>query len=93
MSGARKRPADDFVELRFRPGTWARKGIPERGCWIRVTDLEAILEAGGSYSVPQLAHCLVDWIALTDNRASTKQTLRRLLDRHFPDDHHHTAHQ
>ena len=85
MTGARNRPIHDFIELRFRPGTWDDKGIPERGCWIRVTDLEAMLDAGGSYTVPQLAHCLIDWLAVTSDPASAKRTLFQLLNRHFKD--------
>lgn len=77
--------ADEFLELRFRPGTWARQGIPEEGCWIRVKDLETMLEAGGSFTPSQLAHCLLDWLAVTDDRMSAKSTLSRLLDRQFPD--------
>lgn len=85
MTNATAPSATDFVELRFRPGTWERKGLPEQGCWIRATDLETMLEAGGNFTVPQLAHCLVDWLAVTDDRARGKQTLLALLDRHFPD--------
>lgn len=77
--------ADEFVELRFWPGTWDRQGIPEQGCWIRVQDLEATLEAGGCVSASQLAHCLLDWLAVTNDRASAKRTLQILLDRQFPD--------
>ena len=73
----------EFVELRFRPGTWERKGLPESGCWIQAKDLEAMIEAGGNFTVPQLAHCLIDWLSVTDNPTSAKRTLRRLLDRHF----------
>ena len=85
MTEMRRQPTDDFVELRFRPGTWERKGIPEQGCWIRATDLETMLEAGGNFTVPQLAHCLIDWLAVTNDRASAKHTLTCLLDRHFQD--------
>ncbi len=85
MIDAPTRPVDEFIELRFRPGTWERKGIPERGCWIRAKELETMLEAGGDFTVPQLAHCLVDWLAVTDEPASAKHTLYRLLGRHFPD--------
>ena len=84
MTPARKRPAAKFAELRFRPErTWALKGIAERGCWIRASDLETLLEAGGKFTVPQLADCLVDWLAFTDDAASAKRTLHRLLHRHF----------
>ena len=85
MTRAARSAADDFVELRFHPGTWRRKGIPEQGCWIRQSDLEAMIEAGGSFSVPQLAHCLIDWLAFTDDTVAAKSTLHRLIDRHFPD--------
>ena len=85
MMNTPTRPVDEFIELQFRPGTWQQKGIPERGCWIRTTDLETILEAGGSYTVPQLAHCLIDWLVVTEDPQSAKRTLHRLLDRHFPD--------
>ena len=91
MTDAKKQPADEFVELRFRPGTWARKGIPERGCWIRASDLEAMLEAGGNYTVTQLAHCLVDWLEVTDDPACAKRTLRDLLNRHFPHENYPTG--
>ena len=83
MTNESSRPVDEFMELRFRPGTWERKGIPEQGCWIRATDLEAMLEAGGNFTVPQLAHCLIDWLTVTENPASAKRTLKRLIDRHF----------
>lgn len=87
MDDALTTRADEFVELRFRAGTWEKKGIPERGCWIRMTDLEAMIEAGGNYTVPQLAHCLVDWLIVTDDTLSAKRTLLQLLDRHFPNRH------
>ena len=76
--------ATEFVELRFRPGTWERKGLPEQGCWIRATDLETMLEAGGTFTVTQLAHCLIDWLAVTDDATAAKRTLCSLLDRNFP---------
>ena len=31
---------DDFVELRFKPGTWEAMGIPECGCWIQTSTLD-----------------------------------------------------
>ena len=84
MTNATAPSATDFVELRFMPGTWERKGLPEQGCWIRATDLETMLEAGGNFTVPQLAHCLVDWLTVTEDPKSAKLTLDRLLDRHYP---------
>lgn len=81
----------DFVELTYKPGYWERAGIPERGCRIRVSTLEKIVEAGGSYEIHELVFGLMDWLDVTDEPEPALKTLRQLLDRHFPADGHQTA--
>jgi hypothetical protein len=78
--------ADEFVELRFKPGCWEQSGIPEVGCRIRQSALERLLEQQGSYDVEDLILGLMDWLDVTDEPEPALATLRQLLDRHYPAD-------
>ena len=78
--------AAQFIELTFKPGTWDRRGIPERGCRLRTKAMERIIANGGSYEIEQLIHGLMDWLDVTNDPGPALQTLRQLLDRHYPDD-------
>jgi hypothetical protein len=87
-------PGDDvekFIELRFKPGSWYRDGIPERGCRVRAERFERLVADGGSYTIDDLIHGLMDWLDVTDNPEPALKTLRMTLDRHFPPDGHASA--
>lgn len=82
-------PADDaakFIELRFKPGTWETRGIPEQGCRLRLATLDRLLGEGASYEIDDLIFGLMDWLDVTDDLQPALATLRLLLDRHYPDD-------
>lgn len=81
----------EFVELQFKAGFWERGGIPERGCWIRQSALERILEQRGAYEVDDLILGLMDWLDVTDEPEPALKTLRQLFDRHYPSDGRETA--
>ena len=49
-----------FVELRFKPGTWAAKGIPEQGCRVRQSTLDKLIGSGGQYDISDLVDGLID---------------------------------
>ena len=73
---------DDFVELRFKPGTWAAKGFPEQGCWIRTSTLDRIISEGGQLGVKDLIADLLEWLAVTPDRDAVMTTLHLLARRH-----------
>ena len=77
---------DEFGELRFKPGTWDAWGIPERGCQARNAKLPLLLESGGRLSPDDAIHGLMDWLDVTDEPQPALDTLRQLLDRHYPAD-------
>ena len=78
--------ADEFIELAFKAGTWDSRGVAETGCRMRSSAMERIIADGGSYQVEQLIHGLMDWLDVTDDPEPALQTLRQMLDRHYPDD-------
>lgn len=78
--------AAGFIELTFKPGSWDRRGLPERGCRMRTEAMERIIANGGTCQVEQLIHGLMDWLDVTDDPAPVLGTLRQVLDRHYPDD-------
>lgn len=78
--------ADRFIELTFKRGTWESSGIPEAGCRMRTEAMETILANDGTYQVEQLIHGLMDWLDVTNDPEPALQTLRLMLDRHYPDD-------
>lgn len=78
--------ADEFIELTFKMGTWDSRGVPENGCRMRTSAMERIIAHSGSYQVEQLIHGLMDWLDVTDDPEPALQTLRQILDRHYPDD-------
>lgn len=77
---------NDFAELRFKPGSWDRHGIPEQGCRIRTSAFERILASGGEVEADELIHGLMDWLDVTDDPLPALSTLRALLERHYPAD-------
>lgn len=81
----------EFVELKFKPGTWEKAGIPEQGCRIRQSTLEKLLQQKGSYETDDLILGLMDWLDVTDEPAPALETLTNLLDRHYPPDGRVTA--
>ena len=76
--------ADDFVELRFKPGTFAAKGIPERGCWIQTSTLDRIIAEGGQLEVEDLVADLMKWLMVTPDRHAALTTLGIIAHRHGP---------
>lgn len=78
--------ADDFAELRFKPGTWLQRGIPERGCWMRTSMLERLLAGGGTYEIDDLIYGLMDWLDVTNKPVPGLTNLQLMLDRHYPAD-------
>jgi hypothetical protein len=77
---------DKFVEMRFKPDSWERNGIPTEGCRIRAEAFEHLAAEGGRYDVHELIHGLMDWLDVTDDPHATLKTLRIILNRHFPCD-------
>lgn len=77
---------DDFAELRFKPGTWKKKGIPEEGCRVRLAAFERIVEQQGMCGIDDLILGLMDWLDVTGEPDLALTTLRQLLDRHYPPD-------
>lgn len=75
---------EDFIELRLKPGSWDKNGIPEEGCRIRTETFHEILANGGSYDPDVLIRGLMDWLDVTDDPIPAIVTLRQLLDRHHP---------
>lgn len=76
----------EFMELRFKPGTWARYGVPEEGCRSRAGAMERIVANGGIFQVELLISGLMDWLDVTDSPELALKALRHMLDRHYPDD-------
>ena len=83
--------AAGFMELRFEPGMWASQGVPEAGCRMRTEAMERIIANGGAYQIEQLIYGLMDWLDVTDDPKPALETLRLILDRHYPDDGHSHA--
>lgn len=77
--------ADNFVELRFKPGTWATKGIPEQGCWIRTSTLDKIIGRGGQYEISDLVDGLIDWLGTADDPGDARAVLQAIVERHYPE--------
>jgi hypothetical protein len=75
-----------FVEMRFKPGSWDVSGIPERGCRIRTSTLDELLKMGGSFGADDAIFGLMDWLDVTQEPQFPLQTLRTILDRHYPSD-------
>ena len=74
--------AADFVELRFKPGTWEAKGIPEQGCWIQTSTLDRIIVGGGQLEIEDLVADLLKWFRVTNDRGATMCTLSLIAHRH-----------
>lgn len=75
-----------FMELRFKPGSWEARGVPEAGCRMRILTLDRLLQQQGTYHIDELILGLMDWLDVTDQPAPALLTLRRLLNRHYPAD-------
>ena len=72
----------DFAELRFKPGTWAAKGFPEQGCWIRTTTLERIIDEGGDLDIQVVIADLLDFLPSAPDRDEVWTTLSLIAHRH-----------
>lgn len=81
----------EFMELRFKPGVWEDRGIPEAGCRVRTSAVEQLLQQQGAHHVDDLILGLMDWLDVTDQPRPAIHTLRTLLDRHYPSDGHPTG--
>lgn len=86
MKLAACRGIDEFVELRFKAGSWEAQGVPESGCHVRQGVLEDIIANGGAVSPDDLICGLMDWLDVTDEPLPSLALLRRMLDLHYPDD-------
>lgn len=75
-------PRDAFVELRFKPGTWAAKGFPENGCWIRTSTFARIIDEGGKLEIEDVIADLMDWLSIAPDRAEILMTLSLIAHRH-----------
>ena len=75
---------DALIELKFKPGTWQTRGIPESGCRIRHDQFERIVGDGGTLGVNDLIYGLMDWLDVTDQPLLALPTLRLMLDQHYP---------
>ena len=73
---------EEFVELRFKPGTWATQGLPERGCWIRTATLDRIIGEGGQLEVADVVGDLLKWLMVTPDRDAALITLSIIAERH-----------
>ncbi len=82
---------DAFIELRFKPGSWKASGIPEVGCRVRISTLDRLLQQQGASYINELILGLMDWLDVTDQPAPALLTLRRLLNRHHPEDGYQTG--
>ncbi len=78
--------AEQFMELRLKPGAWERSGIPEEGCRVRQETFDRILSQGGQYEGDDLIYELMAWLDVTDDPEPALLTLRQMLDRHYPSD-------
>jgi hypothetical protein len=78
--------ADEFMELRLKPGSWDRHGIPEEGCRIRASVFEKIVGQGGNLRVEDVIRGLMDWLDVTDEPNEPSRLLRTLMDRYYPAD-------
>lgn len=85
------RDIDTFVELRFKPGAWENNGIPLKGCRIRTSTFETIVQRGGSFEVDDVIYGLMDWLDVAEDPAPALDILRMILDRHFPPDERTSA--
>ena len=72
----------DFVELRFKPGTWAAKGFPEQGCWIRTITLERIIDGGGDLDIQDVIASLLDFLPVAPDRHKVLMTFSQIANRH-----------
>jgi hypothetical protein len=81
-----KRDTKEFIELRFKSGSWEKRGIPETGCRVRAEAFECFLSRRGEDEIQFLIYGLMDWLDVTDDPAPALTTLRQLLDRHYPPD-------
>lgn len=76
----------EFAELQFKEGTWLTCGIPERGCRMRISMLERLIAGGGGYEIDDLIYGLMDWLDTTNSPVPALNTLKLMLDRHYPAD-------
>lgn len=82
----------EFMELRLKPGAWEERGILEEGCRVRTSTLEQLLQQQRTYQADDLILGLMDWLDVTDDPQPALDTLRLLLDRHYPFDGQQTGH-
>jgi hypothetical protein len=78
--------ANEFIELKFKPGSWEARGIPEQGVRVRSSWFEKAVAQGGGYSADDLIYGLMDWLDVTDDPEPAVATLKAMLDRHYPCD-------
>lgn len=78
--------ADDFMEMRLKPGSWERHGIPENGCRIRSREFQRIVADGGNLQPDDVIRGLMDWLDVTDEPEGPSELLRAIMDRHYPAD-------
>ena len=82
MNKNRAVSVSDFAELRFKPGTWAAKGFPEQGCWIRTKTLERIIDEGGDLDIQDVIADLLDFLPIAPDRDEVWTTLSLIAHRH-----------
>ena len=82
MNKNRAVSVSDFAELRFKPGTWAAKGFPEQGCWIRTTTLGRIIDNGGELEIKDVIADLLDFLPIAPDRDEVWTTLSLIAHRH-----------
>jgi hypothetical protein len=70
----------------MKPGSWEKHGIPEHGCRVRTAAFEDMIARGGTYDADELIRGLMDWLDVTDAPAPAVDTLRMMIDRHYPPD-------
>lgn len=92
MKIQRLEDAGNFGALHFRDGSWEKHGIPENGCMLRNSVLMELMQHGRSLRVEEVILGLMDWLDVTDDPDPALSTLKRILDRHFPNDGHAHAH-
>ncbi len=80
------RDLGEFMELKFKPGSWEKNGIPSEGCRVRTATFERLMDQGGSYEIDDLIYGLMDWLDVAEDPRPALKTLRMILDRHFPPD-------
>ena len=76
--------ADQFAWLQFKPEMLAQQNIPTTAYPIRKCNFDQLIASGGVISIVDIVHGLMDWLDITNNPNPVCQTLRQILDQHFP---------